>query len=50
MNEIRCPYCNKKILEHAEGVVAFRCNNSRCKRRTGDRITVIDTKELVAVN
>jgi phage FluMu protein Com len=43
MTEIRCPYCNKKILEHAEGVVVFTC--PKCKQTT-----IIDTKKAVAVN
>ena len=45
MNEIRCPSCNRKILEHAEGVVVFTCPKSSCKQTT-----MIDTRKLVAVN
>ena len=43
MNEIRCPYCNRKILEHAEGVVVFTC--PKCKKAT-----IVDTRKAVAVN
>ena len=43
MNEIRCPSCNRKILEHAEGVVVFTC--PKCKKAT-----IVDTRKAVAVN
>ena len=43
MNEIRCPHCNRKILEDAEGKVVFTC--PKCKN-----VSIIDTKKAVAVN
>ena len=45
MNEIRCPHCNRKILEHAEGLVVFTCPKNNCKKTS-----IIDTRKLVAVN